>query len=250
MEVEGKENRSVFVSNLDFAVTEMEVKDSLSSVGHCEVLLVRDFKGRSKGFGYVLFEKPEMVAEALKKDRESVNNRPMFVSKCQPDKQSRSSGLRFPTELEKNKLFVKGLPLTCTKTDLENIFKPYGALKDIRVVTFRNGHSKGLAYVDFEDEVSAAQALLKTDNTVIKDRTISVALSQPPERREPSDIKSYPPVAKFKSQATPLLLGRRAKLSYTPSVLQKKSAQTASTSADDKTPLNNEDFRKMLLGSM
>jgi len=43
---------------LDFAVTELEVKDALSSVGHCEVLLVRDFKGRSKGFGYVLFEKP------------------------------------------------------------------------------------------------------------------------------------------------------------------------------------------------
>ncbi|CAI6352071.1 unnamed protein product [Macrosiphum euphorbiae] len=249
MEVEGKENRSVFISNLDFAVTELEVKDALSSVGHCEVLLVRDFKGRSKGFGYVLFEKPEMVAEALKKDRESVNNRPMFVSKCQPDKQSRSSGLRFPTELEKNKLFVKGLPSTCTKTDIENIFKPYGALKDVRVVTFRNGYSKGLAYVDFEDEVSAAQALLKTDNTVIKDRTISVALSQPPERRDPSEIKSYPPVVKFKSQAPPLLLGRRTKLSFTPSVLQKKSAQTAPTSADDITPLNNEDFRKMLLGS-
>lgn len=61
MEVEGKENRSVFVSNLDFAVTELEVKDALSSVGHCEVLLVRDFKGRSKGFGYVLFEKPVSV---------------------------------------------------------------------------------------------------------------------------------------------------------------------------------------------
>jgi len=58
LEIEGKENRSVFVSNLDFAVTELEVKDALSSVGHCEVLLVRDFKGRSKGFGYVLFEKP------------------------------------------------------------------------------------------------------------------------------------------------------------------------------------------------
>lgn len=61
MEVEGKENRSVFVSNLDFAVTELEVKDALSSVGHCEVLLVRDFKGRSKGFGYVLFEKPVSI---------------------------------------------------------------------------------------------------------------------------------------------------------------------------------------------
>jgi len=41
----------------------------------------------------------------------------------------------------------------------------------------------------------------------------------------------------------------RAKLSFTPSVLQKKSVQTASTSADDKTPLNNDDFRKMLLGN-
>lgn len=49
---------------------------------------------------------------------------------------------------------VLGLPFSCTKTDIENIFKPYGALKDVRVVTFRNGHSKGLAYVDFEDEVT------------------------------------------------------------------------------------------------
>lgn len=61
LEVEGKENRAVFVSNLDFAITELEVKDALSSVGHCEVLLVRDFKGRSKGFGYVLFEKPVSI---------------------------------------------------------------------------------------------------------------------------------------------------------------------------------------------
>lgn len=63
MEVEGKENRSVFVSNLDFAVTEFDVKDALSSIGHCEVLLVRDFKGRSKGFGYVLFEKPVSITD-------------------------------------------------------------------------------------------------------------------------------------------------------------------------------------------
>jgi hypothetical protein len=37
---------------------------------------------------------------------------------------------------------------------------------------------------------------------VIQDRTISVALSQPPERRNPSESKSYLPVAKFKSQAS------------------------------------------------
>lgn len=54
-----------------------------------------------------------MIAEALKKDRELVNNRPMFVSKCDPDKQTRTSGLRFTTKLEKNKLFVKGKMFFC-----------------------------------------------------------------------------------------------------------------------------------------
>ncbi|XP_050434403.1 squamous cell carcinoma antigen recognized by T-cells 3 [Adelges cooleyi] len=255
-EIEGKEDRAVFVSNLDFAVTELDVKDAFSSVGHCEVLLVKDFKNRSKGFGYVLFERPEIVAKALEQDRVLVNNRPMFVSKCHPDKQSRATGLRFPTQLEKNKLFIKGLPYSSTKTDVENMFKEYGALKDVRIVTFRNGHSKGLAYVDFEDEVSAANALLKTDNMVIDGKTISVALSQPPERKI-TEKKLYPPVARFKSQSLNSSLGprehARTKLSLMPAVLQKKSLQITSTSTSstcpEKAALSNDDFRKMLLGS-
>jgi hypothetical protein len=40
-----------------------------------------------------------------------------------------------------------------TKEELEGVFKSYGALKDVRIVTYRNGHSKGLAYVEFHDEV-------------------------------------------------------------------------------------------------
>lgn len=50
--------------------------------------------------------------------------------------------------------------------------------------------------------------MLKTDNMVIQDKTISVALSQPPIRKTPSENKSYPPVGKFKSQTSTLLLGR------------------------------------------
>lgn len=47
-----------------------------------------------------------------------------------------------------------GLPFSADKAALEKIFSPYGILKDIRIVTYRNGHSKGIAYVEFEDEVS------------------------------------------------------------------------------------------------
>lgn len=41
----------------------------------------------------------------------------------------------------------------------------------------------------------------------------------------------------------------RTKLSLMPSVLQKKPVQTATSTTGDKVALNNDDFRKMLLGS-
>jgi len=43
---------------------------------------------------------------------------------------------------------------------------------------------------------------------IIQERTISVALSRPPERRNPSENKSYPPVATFRSQASGSSLNR------------------------------------------
>ena len=77
---------------------------------------------------------------------------------------------KYGTGLEKNKLFVKGLPTAATKSDLEALFGKFGKLLDVRLPTFRSGQSKGVAFVDFEDEVSAATALVKTDGTQMGDR--------------------------------------------------------------------------------
>lgn len=57
-------------------------------------------------------------------------------------------------------------------------------MKELRLVTYRNGHSKGLAYVEYYDEATAAKALLNTDGITIHDRVISVAISQPPNRKK------------------------------------------------------------------
>jgi len=51
-------------------------------------------------------------------------------------------------------ILFPGLPKTMTKKDVEKVFSPFGVLKDVRLVTFRNGHSKGMAYVEYEDEVN------------------------------------------------------------------------------------------------
>lgn len=49
------------------------------------------------------------MEEALKLDRTMIRGRPMFVSRCDPDKGTRNSGFKYRSTLEKNKLFVKGM---------------------------------------------------------------------------------------------------------------------------------------------
>jgi RNA recognition motif-containing protein len=54
-----KDNRTVFVSNLDYSVSDAAVREVFSSVGDItDLRLVKDFKGRSKGYCYVEFGLP------------------------------------------------------------------------------------------------------------------------------------------------------------------------------------------------
>lgn len=58
----------------------------------------------------------------------------------------------------------------------------FGKIKDVRIVQYRNGRSKGMAYVEFEEEQAASKALLQTDGILIGENQISVAISNPPKR--------------------------------------------------------------------
>jgi hypothetical protein len=131
-----KDDRTVFVSNLDYSVGEATLREFFSSLGTItDLRLVKDFKGRSKGYCYIEFSSPvsnslsshfgihvnkynfshyilylfQAEAEAaLKRDRECIDVRPVFISRCDSDKDTRQPGFRYSTILEKNKLFVKG----------------------------------------------------------------------------------------------------------------------------------------------
>lgn len=118
-------------------------------------------------------------------------------------------------------------------------------MKDVRLVTYRNGHSKGLAYIDFADEKSAGNAVLATDNMSIGDKIISVAISAPPERRkkiEDTPIKSLGGTTVSRSQfGGPKLMIPR-------SVKPQTNNESSSTSTPSQVkPMNNQDFRNMLL---
>lgn len=242
--------KKVFVSNLDFDLTEDELKSIMSKSGEVETIhLVANYAGKSKGFAYVTFQTIDAVLNALKRDRETIKGRPMFISENDPEKKNRGHQFKYSTNMELNKLFVKGLPPKATKDDLVKLFSPYGSLKDVRLVTLRNGQSKGIAYVDFESASDASKAVVKLDNYDYQGYKMTVAISNPPkklQKDEESVMKSLGGGAGSTFQGP---RGRgRSQLSFVPSSLQKAQATNGKEEEKKEAKMSNADFRSMLLG--
>ncbi|XP_045517380.1 squamous cell carcinoma antigen recognized by T-cells 3 [Pieris brassicae] len=238
-----REACTLFVSNLDFKVDEKSLREKLSEFGKIVSMRV---KAGVKAFGgsicYCQYETPESVDEAVKHDRVPLNGRPMFLSRYTATKSTPT--FKYPTAVERNKLFVKNLPFShCTKEALTEIFDKHGALKDVRVVTFKDGKPKGLAYIEYEDEASANTALEKTTGLLVADRKIDVAISAPPPKKDAGQASLGLP-----KRDTGGGMRRTQLSSFIPSVLQKASTSNGNGSANgDKRPLSNHDFRNLLL---
>ncbi|CAI9716579.1 squamous cell carcinoma antigen recognized by T-cells 3-like isoform X1 [Octopus vulgaris] len=272
-----KQDRTVFVSNISYDLDEDNLEEIFSKCGEIvQIRLVQNYKGKSKGYAYVEFKSTNSLEKALKMDREMIEGRPIFVSKCEDRSVTKTHQFKFSTNLEKNKLFIKGLPFSCTKDDLEKIFKEHGTVKDVRLVTYRNGAPKGLAYVEYEDPSDATKAILKTDGLTIGEHTISVSISNPPSRKSPMNRRSSSSTSTF----TPTLGGgkkesevrgkARTMVSLVPRALQRTKATSSSSSngnssvndqssnncsakeatsslSSSSSGMSNDDFRKMLL---
>uniref|UniRef100_A0AAR2LFX3 RRM domain-containing protein n=1 Tax=Pygocentrus nattereri TaxID=42514 RepID=A0AAR2LFX3_PYGNA len=264
-----RDSNTVFISNLAFNLEEPEGK--LRAVfGTCgnilEVRPVFTTKGAFRGYCYVQFEDELATQKALKLDRQEVDGRPMFVSPCvDKSKNPEFKVFKYNTSMEKHKIFISGLPFTCTTEKLEELCKEHGTVKAVRLVTNRSGRSKGLAYVEFENEEQASQAVLKMDRMKMENYTLSVAISNPPARK----TEVGPAASRVLGAMMPRQLqGARGKgrtqVSLLPRSLHRQNAPEAKAENGTATKqqhgmtdgqeldtgtksLSNEDFARMLL---
>ncbi|KAM9858874.1 squamous cell carcinoma antigen recognized by T-cells 3 [Aulostomus maculatus] len=262
------DDSSVFISNLAYTLEEPETKlrTVFETCGPIkQIRPVFSNKGSFKGYCYVQFESPVSVAVALKLDRQEVEGRPMFVSLCvDKNKNPDFKVFKYNTSMEKHKIFISGLPFSCTKEQLEKISEDHGTIKDVRLVTYRSGKPKGLAYVEFADEAQASQAVMKMDGMDIEGNKISVAISNPP-RRNTDKPDSSRPTSDLMSRQVYGSRGRgRTQLSLLPRSLHRQSgpvtkvengtaaervsasSSAAANAAGEAKPLSNSDFARML----
>ncbi|XP_053692344.1 squamous cell carcinoma antigen recognized by T-cells 3 [Sabethes cyaneus] len=254
------DSRRLFFSNLSFDATEDQIRANFPELQFKSIELVQGSSGKSRGFGYVEFESEQDVQRALSFDRRPLDGRPVFISSLARDKTNRQHKFKYSERFEPNKLFIKGLPFEAGNEDVRKLFQPFGKLRDVRVVYYRSGKSKGLAYVEYESEAAAKKAVLKMDQYEMNGFTLSVALSAPPPRGNPTGASSSQEGTAVPEAGSSLGGGKRhvvkgdvkQKLSsmIPTAVLKKTATQTApqaTNSSNGSKPKSNEDFRKLLL---
>ncbi|XP_040859437.1 squamous cell carcinoma antigen recognized by T-cells 3 isoform X4 [Ochotona curzoniae] len=261
-----KDSVTVFVSNLPYSLGEPDEKLRPLFEACGEVAEIRPIfsnRGDFRGYCYVEFKEEKAALQALELDRKSVEGRPMFVSPCvDKSKNPNFKVFRYSTALEKHKLFISGLPFSCTKEELEDICKAHGTVKDLRLVTNRAGKPKGLAYVEYENESQASQAVMKMDGMTIRENVIKVAISNPPQRKAPEkpEARKAPGGSLVPRQIYGARGKGRTQLSLLPRALQRPSAAAsqaengpgprpaaATSEATEAPKMSNADFAKLLL---
>lgn len=76
------------------------------------------------------------------------------------------------------KIYVGNLSYRVTEDELHSAFAPFGAIETINLITDRyTGESKGFAFVSFESQ-SAAQNALSMDGKELKGRKLKVNMAR------------------------------------------------------------------------
>ncbi|KAH8287015.1 hypothetical protein KR054_000574, partial [Drosophila jambulina] len=96
----------------------------------------------------------------------------------------RESHLKYSPHLETNKVFVRNLHPACTKEELQELFQPFGHVKDVRLV-HKQKQMRGIAYVEFEKPEEAQKAVAERNGHELHGLAIFVAISNPPPKTGP-----------------------------------------------------------------
>lgn len=77
-----------------------------------------------------------------------------------------------------NKIFVGNLSYSADPSDLENAFKEFGEIQDVKIVKDRDtGRSRGFGFITFATAEQAKQAL-SMDGKEVQGRKLRVNLAQ------------------------------------------------------------------------
>ena len=154
-----------------------------------DAILMRDkFTGAPRGFGFVCFEDKRVVESVLKDshslDGRNIDTKPAFAQANQPGGRGRSGGANGSSPIESCKIFVGGLALAVTETELNQYFAQFGTVTGSLVMYDRSTQrSRGFGFVSFDDK-SAVAKVLATPDHIIMDKPVECKPAQSKSQRD------------------------------------------------------------------
>ncbi|KAL2256416.1 hypothetical protein VTK26DRAFT_1718 [Humicola hyalothermophila] len=177
-ETDEKIARSAFIRNIVFEITEEHLKKAFEKYGPVEeALVVRDPRGLSKGYGFVVFKTPEALQEACANVNGSFwhGRRITCIPRQKGTKKVKHQEPTPPTA----QLFIGNIPYETTDAELNRLFRGLENLLDVRVAVDRTtGWPRGFAHADFTSVDAAIAARAKLDGAVIANRKLRVDFAQ------------------------------------------------------------------------
>ncbi|OCH93422.1 polyadenylate binding protein [Obba rivulosa] len=182
---------NVYVKNIDAEATDDEFRQLFEQFGNVTSAVVqRDDEGKSKGFGFVNFEKHEEAQIAVDALHDSdFKGKKLFVTRAQK-KAEREEELRKQYEQAKMEklskyqgvnLYIKNLEDDIDDERLRQEFEPFGTITSAKVMRDEKGTSKGFGFVCFSSPDEATKAVAEMNNKMIGTKPLYVSLAQ---RRE------------------------------------------------------------------
>ncbi|KAH7100756.1 hypothetical protein BKA62DRAFT_705553 [Auriculariales sp. MPI-PUGE-AT-0066] len=165
---------TLYVTNFAEQTDDAAVRDMFTAFG--PLLDVRwpskKFK-TTRRFCYIQYTNPAHAEAALSLHGQQTA-KGMKLTVLISDPQRRKE--RTDADANDREVYVAGLSRFIKRGDLQSLFQQFGPIKDIRLQLDERGHSKGFAFIEFE-ETRSANSALSANNFELKSRRIAVTMA-------------------------------------------------------------------------
>uniref|UniRef100_A0A8C5EPS1 Polyadenylate-binding protein n=1 Tax=Gouania willdenowi TaxID=441366 RepID=A0A8C5EPS1_GOUWI len=194
-----KEFTNVYIQNFGEEIDDEKLREVFSQYGNFKVRVMTDESGKSRGFGFVSFERHQDAQKAVDEmNGRELNGKLIYVGRAQK-KMERQTELKRKFEQMKQdrmsryqgvNLYVKNLDDGIDDEQLRKEFSPFGTITSAKVMT-EGGRSKGFGFVCFSSPEEATKAVTEMNGRIVATKPLYVALAQRKEERQAHLTNQY-----------------------------------------------------------
>ncbi|XP_008298968.1 polyadenylate-binding protein 1 isoform X1 [Stegastes partitus] len=195
-----KEFTNVYIKNFGEDMDDEKLRELFSKYGNAmSIRVMTDDSGKSRGFGFVSFERHEDAQKAVDEmNGKEMNGKLIYVGRAQKKVERQTELKRKFEQMKQDRmtryqgvnLYVKNLDDGIDDERLRKEFSPFGTITSAKVM-MEGGRSKGFGFVCFSSPEEATKAVTEMNGRIVATKPLYVALAQRKEERQAHLTNQY-----------------------------------------------------------